>query len=63
MQILFQLPKSLSAADIPPNASLGTEFSVDGVEYVISLGTPPDAGVLVKGTLQKIDALYIVKPK
>lgn len=63
MQILFQLPKNLSLSAIPPNASIGTEFSVDGVEYVIVPGASPDAGVLVKGILHKIDALYIVKPK
>ncbi|EHY64407.1 hypothetical protein NERG_02578 [Nematocida ausubeli] len=63
MQILFQLPKNLTVASLPKNASIGTEFTVDGTLYHIELGVTPDAGVLVGGVLHKIDALYIVKPK
>ncbi|KAI5165655.1 hypothetical protein NEIG_01608 [Nematocida sp. ERTm5] len=62
MQILFQLPKILSVSDLPKNASVGTEFSINGVEYTIDLGPAPDAGVLINGVLHKIDALYIVRP-
>lgn len=63
MQILFQLPKNLPLSALPQNASVGTEFTYNSIPYTIVLGASPDAGVLINGTLHKVDTLYIVKPK
>ncbi|KAI5181538.1 hypothetical protein NEOKW01_1714 [Nematocida sp. AWRm80] len=61
MKILFQLPKCLSFADIPPKFSVDVAFCHKGNYYVVEEDTKKDIGVIVDSAVDSIEKFYIVR--